>query len=211
MVRLGVLLAVLFSTLATAAAAETPALRGVTGPDFTITLADASGKPVTHLDAGSYAVHVDDLSDFHNFHLVGSGVDERTSVVDTGSVDWAVKLVDGTYTFLCDVHPTSMKKTFTVGTPPPPPPPPPSATLLKGSVGPGPKISFARSAPAGAATLTIRDLTAKDNFHLRGPGVNKQTGVAFTGPVTWTVTLQPGTYTFRSDAHKKLGGTTKVT
>lgn len=206
MVRLGVLLLALVATLASPAGAETPLLRGVAGPDFTITLVDSSGAPVTHLDPGAYSVHVDDLSEFHNFHLVGPGVDERTSVVDSGSVDWAVQLVDATYTFLCDVHPVSMKKTFTVGTPPPPP-----VRLLKGSVGPGLRISFPRAAPAGKAKLTIRDVTAKDNFHLSGPGVNRKTGVVFKGTVTWTVTLQPGTYIFRSDAHKKLKGTTRVT
>jgi hypothetical protein len=205
MVRLGVLLALLVATLASPAAADTPALHGVTGPDFTITLTDANGAPVTQLDPGAYSVHVDDLSEFHNFHLHGPGVDETTSVVDTGSFDWAVQLVDGTYTFICDVHPLSMKKTFRVGTPPPPP-----VTLLKGSVGPGLRIAFARTAPAGTAKLTIRDSTAKDNFHLSGPGLNRKTGIAFKGTVTWTVTLKPGTYAFRSDAHTKLKGTTRV-
>ena len=41
--------------------------------------------------------------------------------------------------------------------------------------------------------------------------MNKKTGVAFKGTVKWTVTLKAGTYTFRSDAHKKLKGTLKVT
>jgi len=40
--------------------------------------------------------------------------------------------------------------------------------------------------------------------------VNKKTGVAFKGSVTWTVTLAAGTYSFRSDAHPKLHGTLKV-
>ena len=58
--------------------------------------------------------------------------------------------------------------------------------------------------------LTIRDRSKKDNLHLTGPGLNKKTGVAFTGTVKWTVTLKAGTYTFRSDAHKALKGTLKV-
>jgi hypothetical protein len=104
-----------------------------------------------------------------------------------------------------------MKGTFTVGTPPPPPPPPPPVvTPLKGSVGPGSRISFARTAVAGPAKITIRDLTTTDNFHLIGPGVNKKTGVAFKGTVTWTATLKSGSYTFRSDAHPKLRGTLAV-
>ena len=35
--------------------------------------------------------------------------------------------------------------------------------------------------------------------------------LTFKGTVKWTVTLQAGTYTFRSDAHRALKGTLKVT
>jgi plastocyanin len=209
MVRTGVMLVVFFAALASASAATPPLLRGTSGPDFTIDLVGPEGADVTKLDPGTYLVHVDDMSDFHNFHLKGPGVDQQTSVVEIESADWQVQLVEGTYTYLCDVHPTTMKKTFTVGTPPPPPPPPATATL-KGSVGPGAKIALTRTAAAGAAKITIRDLSAKDNFHLVGPGVNKKTGVSFKGTVTWSVTLKAGTYIFRSDAHAKLRGTLKV-
>src|SRR5947208_14540279 len=81
---------------------------------------------------------------------------------------------------------------------------------LAGGVGPGAHISLTRSAKAGKAVLTIRDRSKRDNLHLTGPGVNKKTGVAFTGTVAWTVTLKAGTYTFHSDAHKALRGTLKV-
>jgi plastocyanin len=210
MVRLGVLSLVLVATLASSsAAADPPQLRGTVGPGFTISLIDATGASVKHLDPGTYLIHIDDVSEFHNFHLSGPGVNQLTGVDEIESADWTVTFVDGTYTFLCDAHATTMKGTFTVGTPPPPPPPPVVPTL-KGSVGPGSKIAFVRTAAAGKAKITIRDLTAKDNFHLSGPGVNKKTRVAFKGTVTWTVTLQPGTYTFRSDAHTKLKGVTKV-
>lgn len=211
MLRLGVMLAGLFVALAAPAAADTPLLRGTVGPDFTIDLITPQGAAVTHLEAGTYLVHVDDMSDFHNFHLKGPGVDQTTGVTEIESKDWTVQLVDGTYTYLCDVHPTTMKKTFTVGTPPPPPPAPtPAPAALKGSVGPGARIAFARTASAGGAKVTIRDLSATDNFHLVGPGVNRKTGVAFKGTVTWTVTLKAGTYSFRSDAHATLHGTLKV-
>jgi hypothetical protein len=36
----------------------------------------------------------------------------------------------------------------------------------------------------GAFTLVINDKSAKDNFHLAGPGFSKATGVAFKGTVT---------------------------
>ena len=211
MVRLGVLALVLVATLASSsAAADTPLLRATVGPDFTISLIDANGREVTHLDAGTYLEHVDDMSDFHNIHLKGPGVDVTTSVTDIESNDWTVKLADGTYTYVCDVHAATMKGTFTVGTVPSSPPPPVAPSVLKGSVGPGAKITLTRSATAGTAKITIRDLTAKDNFHLSGPGVNRKTGVAFKGTVTWTVTLKAGAYTFRSDKHAKLRGTLVV-
>ena len=207
MLRFGVpLAAVAVVALAGPAAADIPTLQANVGPGFTISLKDASGADVAHLDPGAYKIHVVDQSEFHNFHLSGPGVDKSTSVPNSGAEDWEATLVDGTYRFVCDAHVTTMKGSFTVGTVP-------TTTVLKlaGSVGPGRKIALARAAKAGKTTITIRDRTGKDNFHLIGPGVNKKTGVAFTGAVKWTVTLKAGTYTFRSDAHKTLKGTLKVT
>jgi plastocyanin len=203
MVRLGVLFLLLVGALAAPAAADTPQLYGTAGPDFTISLVDAAGTPVKHLDPGQYAINVEDLSEFHNFHLIGPGVDKTTALTEVESAYWEVTVANGSYSFICDVHPT-MRGSFTVGTPPPP------VRALSGRVGPGATIVFPRSVLAGKAKLTIRDASAKDNFHLSGPGVNRKTGVAFKGTVTWTITLKAGTYTFRSDVHTKLKGTTKV-
>jgi plastocyanin len=167
---------------------------------------DATGAKVTHLDPGDYTIHVNDLSEMHNFDLTGPGVSKSTGVTDVGEQTWSVTFTHGTYKFVCDVHATSMKGQFTVGVVPTTPP----AQKLSGGVGPGAHISLTRSAKAGKAVLTIRDRSKKDNLHLTGPGVNKKTGVSFTGTVSWTVTLKPGAYTFRSDAHKALKGTLKV-
>jgi plastocyanin len=101
-----------------------------------------------------------------------------------------------------------MKGSFTVGAVTPPPP---KLQKLSARVGPGQRVTFAKNAAAGKTEITVRDLTAKDNFHLTGPGVNRKTGVKFKGTVKWTVTLKAGTYTFRSDAHAKLRGKTRVT
>ena len=76
------------AALASAAAADTPALQGNVGPGFTIALNDASGSPVTHLDPGSYSVHVVDQGDVHSFHLLGPGVDQATSIEGTGESNW---------------------------------------------------------------------------------------------------------------------------
>jgi hypothetical protein len=104
---------------------------------------------------------------------------------------------------------TTTRATTTTATTPPPPPPP-KVEKLSGSVGPTAKIAFAHSAKAGKAQITVRDMSKKDNFHLSGPGVNKKTGVAWTGTMTWTVTLKKGMYAYRSDAHASLHGTLKA-
>ena len=74
----------------------------------------------------------------------------------------------------------------------------------------GSTVSFPKRAKAGKTRITVRDMSAKDNFHLTGPGVNKKTAVAFKGTVTWTVMLKKGSYAFRSDANAKLRGKTSV-
>jgi plastocyanin len=207
MVRIGVpLLLAALAVLAAPAAADNPVLNGIVGPGFSISLQDASRAHVANVAPGDYTFHVSDRSDEHNFDLTGPGVDKATGVGEIQDVDWDVTLAQGTYHYVCDAHPTTMKGSFTVGAVTPPA----QTQKVSGSVGPGAKIVFSRSAKAGKTVITVRDRTAKDNFHLIGPGVNKKTGVKFRGTVTWTVTLKAGTYTFRSDAHSKLRGKTTV-
>jgi len=93
----------------------------------------------------------------------------------------------------------------------------PKTMVMKAVVGPGFNISVTAGkkkgnfvAQTGTYTITVYDKSNIHNFHLVGPGVNKKTGVGFKGTATWTLTLKAGKYTFRSDAHAKLRGTTKV-
>lgn len=90
---------------------------------------------------------------------------------------------------------------------------------LTGVVGPGFTITL-KSGPkavktlkAGTYTILVQDKSSIHNFHLKGPGVNKLTTVAFTGTQTWTVKLKKGTYTYQCDPHAAVGmkGTFKVT
>ena len=189
-------------------------LVGSVGPGFTISLKDASGANVTHLDAGTYTLLVHDLSDIHNFHLSGPGVNVTTDVIGTGDQTFTINVTDGVYDFQCDVHPTLMKGAFAGGTAtlppattPPPPPTPPTAMTL--SVGPGRHLSAPATRTAGKYAVTVRDSSATDNLHLKGPGVDRKTGVAFKGTAKWTVTLKTGTYKVFSDTHKTL--TRKIT
>lgn len=78
-----------------------------------ITLMDSAGAAVTSLKAGSYTVNVKDLSTKHNFHLTGTGVEEKTTVPEVKDVTWTVTLAPGSYTFKCDPH-APMTGTFTV-------------------------------------------------------------------------------------------------
>jgi hypothetical protein len=84
---------------------------------------------------------------------------------------------------------------------------PQGTTQLTGTVGPGFTISLKSRAKAvktlapSKYTFVINDRSNIHNFHLTGPGVNKETTVAFTGTTRWTLTLQAGTYTYLCDPH----------
>jgi plastocyanin len=205
--------------LPSGSAAANPTLQASVGPGFVITLKDANGANVRHLDPGTYDIHVVDQAVDHNFHIQGTNVDEATSVDDTGEVAWTVTFVDGTYKFQCDAHPTTMKGSFTVGNvqPPPPPPPPPPAgfakgTKLKGTVGPG--FTIALKDGAGKAvkkvhagrtyTISVTDKSAIHNFHLMGSGVNKKTAVGKSQKATWKIKFKKGTFRFRCDTHPTI-------
>jgi plastocyanin len=199
------LLAALFLPSALARA-DNPRLVATVGRNdsFSISLSDASGSPVTHLDPGTYDVAVHDLSEMHNFHLHGPGVQQATAVGNVEDVVWTVTLTDGKYAFDCAAHPATMNGWFTVGEV--------AATKFAAAVGPKRSISLKpKIAEVGPATISVSDRSRGDNFHLTGPGVNRKTGVAFRGRVTWNVTLQPGTYSYRSDKHKTMRGSLVVT
>ena len=81
------------------------------------------------------------------------------------------------------------------------------ATPLAGTVGPGFTISLKKAGAnvvklkRGSYTVAVNDRSDFHNFRLRGPGVNRATGVAFVGRRSFTVTLRPGRYTIVCDPH----------
>ncbi len=95
------------------ASAALPTLKGTDGPGFTITLKKGTTK-VTKLKAGKYKIVIRDLSNLHNFHLTGPGVNKKTGVVPKGTFTWTVTLKKGTYKFVCDPHKAIMKGSFKV-------------------------------------------------------------------------------------------------
>jgi plastocyanin len=199
------------------ATAENPVLEGIVGTNdaFVISLADATGGKVAHVDAGAYTILVHDRSAEHNFHLSGPGVNQSTDIEGIGDSTWTVTLTDGIYTYQCDPHFTSMRGRFAVGSAQLPPP----TATLNGRVGPGRTISVRRQDGSKATVLNgvtsirlvVSDRSKTDNFHLTGNGVNKATGVGFRGRVTWNLKVSTGVYRFRSDRHKSLRGSFSVT
>jgi len=213
----------LLATLAVALAApaigsaQNPRLLATVGPGFTISLATADGQTVSQLAAGTYEVSVNDQSAIHNFHLIGPGVDQTTSVEFVGTTTWTVTLSGGSYVFVCDPHAAQMRGSFSVAAaqgPPvttPTPTPAQAGGRLLATVGPGFTIgvrttggALVRAVGAGLWTIIVRDRSAIHNFHLTGPGVNRRTGVGFRGTATWRVRIAEGkTYRFVCDPHSR--------
>ena len=89
---------------------------------------------------------------------------------------------------------------------------------LVGTVGPGFTITLTMAGKkvkrlkAGKYTITVRDKSEMHNFHLKGKGVNKDSGVDDVGTSTWKVTLKKGKYTFVCDPHaESMKGSFRVT
>jgi plastocyanin len=217
----GLAVAALGSSGAGAAPAQATMLHARVGPSFTISLSTEAGARVTKLDPGTYVLQVDDMSEEHNFHLKGLGVDRATEIGDVGTQQWTVTISDGTYTYVCDPHQGEMRGSFTVGnvtTQPPPTTKPPSnavtsKTKLALTSGPGYAISLrtaagkaVRTMRTGTYTVTVRDRSKIHNAHLVGPGANRFTTVPFTGSRTWKVKLaRAGTLQFLCDPHARDG------
>jgi len=56
----------------------------------------------------------------------------------------------------------------------------------------------------------VRDRSPKLNFHLKGPGVSRKTGIPFVGRKTWKLKFRAGKYVYKSDAGKHLKKTFSV-
>lgn len=222
--------ALVTTTLLTAAGGgatpTTGELQARVGPGFTISLTDDAGARVTKLDPGTYTIEVEDESDQHNFHLFGPGVDRSTSVAGEGKETWSVTFKDGTYTFVCDPHSSTMKGSFTVGSGGSQPP----ATGGGGAItaktplvltsGPGFTITLktaagkaVKSMKTGTYAVTVRDRSTMHNAHIVAPGYDRRTTVPYVGTQRWKVKLaKVGTLRFLCDPHaSSMKGSAKIT
>ena len=100
---LAVVVGALMLTTATPATTTVGKLTATDGPGFTITMSARTVK------AGIFKITVRDRSSIHNFHLIGPGVNKKTSVAAVKTVVWTVALKRGRYRFVCDPHATVMK------------------------------------------------------------------------------------------------------
>jgi NitT/TauT family transport system substrate-binding protein len=62
----------------------------------------------------------------------------------------------------------------------------------------------------GKYTFVVTDTSKTQDFTLVGPGVTKTSGRAFTGRVTWTITLKKGKYTYSSSGRPAVKRTVTV-
>ena len=83
--------------------------------NLTMTVTNKAGKPIKQLAVGKYSLSANDFSAKMNFHLVGPGIDIKTSVRGKGSRSWALTLKRGTYRYFSDAGSTSAKGSFRVG------------------------------------------------------------------------------------------------
>src|SRR5262245_58759307 len=95
-----------------AVSAVSSTMHAVVHQDSTISLTFDDGTSVGSqardapvIPAGAYTIRVLDDADIHNFHLVGPGVDQATSIDGEGSPTWTVTIQPGgLYRFVCDSH-----------------------------------------------------------------------------------------------------------
>lgn len=84
------------------------------GPTAAISLTNAAGKRITSTKAGPYSITVRDRSKVHNAHLVGTGVNRKTTLAGTGTQTWKVKLSAGPLRFFSDRSPKTVKGSIRV-------------------------------------------------------------------------------------------------
>ena len=204
--------------------AQSPQLVATVGPTRVISLRNPGGALVTKVDPGTYDIEVRDLSDEHNFHLSGPGVDRRSPIEGSLTETWTVTFVEGHYRFVCDPHSSEMKGAFTAGNPPAQQPPPAKAITAKTRLvltsGPAQKITL-RTAAGKAVTnmkrgtykITVKDRGINHNARIVAPGFKKATTLDFVGSKVWQAKLaKVGSLRFLCDPHAVLGmkGSAKV-
>lgn len=110
----GILLGLAMAGLGSAAHAKSTGLVGEVGPSFSIEV-KKNGKDLETIRHGTYRIKIEDKASIHNFHLIGPGLNKKTTVPFKGDTAWTITLKKGTYRYQCDPHAArGMKGTFKV-------------------------------------------------------------------------------------------------
>ena len=199
----GVVLPMVAFTLTASGAAERGRLVATVGPDFTIRIDDSNGQRVQSVPEGAYTLLVRDLSAEHNFVLADkpAGLKLRvdSGVEFVGEKTFEIQLERGAYGYACSPHWQVMNGTLTVFPAPTATPKPKPLPVLRAGVSREGTATAPRAAKARRYRFVVKDSSKRHNFHLAGPGVNRRTGIAFTGTASWTIRLARGTYRYGSD------------
>jgi hypothetical protein len=111
-----VTVSLLVAPAATAAKGGSPRLVASVGPAAAIAVTTVSGRRVNRVKAGTYIIVVHDRTAKCNFHLVGpaGGVNRATTVRFVGERIWTVRLIRGSYSYVCDLRPERVRGSFVV-------------------------------------------------------------------------------------------------
>jgi plastocyanin len=171
--------------------------------DSQISLKRTDGTAVTELTPGDYAIDVADQSTSESFRLVGPGVEQHTQRHVRFHTVWLVSLQDGVYHYFSDRQPAELQGSVKVGTGAQP-----ADDELHGVAGTDFAIALVDrdfmplgKVAAGTYTIAVDDRSPDHDFHLKGPGVDVTTTLGEVAKKSFTVKLQPGTYTFFCDPH----------
>jgi plastocyanin len=89
-------------------------LKGEVYPSYKIEMVNSANRPLKTVKAGTHRIKIEDKAAIHDFHLVGPGINKRTSLTGIGEVIWSLKLKPGTYRYFCDPHASMMHGSFRV-------------------------------------------------------------------------------------------------
>src|SRR5437588_10027885 len=110
------MVSLLIAPAATGAKQSLPRLVATVGPAASIAVTTPPGRRVTRVKAGTYTIVVHDRTAKCNFHLVGpaGGVNRATTVPYVGERVWKVRLIRGSYRYVCDARPEQVHGSFVV-------------------------------------------------------------------------------------------------
>ena len=102
------------AAVSNAGTSKSAGLVGEVGPGYSIEV-KLNGKDLKTIKAGTYRIKVEDKAAIHDFHLIGKGLNKRTSVSFVGDKTWTVTFKPGKVTYQCDPHASmGMKGSFRV-------------------------------------------------------------------------------------------------